>query len=136
MIRGYPNGETRMVMNHAPCSEYIAAWRKTRRTETSKYPEEKKENSISVVAASEVERARPNVISLFFSQTLLERETKEGESPVGEKKQWLVQQSTIEHEKFGGKMGGPPPKAKYSHVTDSGQVPWGKGEKNPGRGVK
>ena len=27
-------------------------------------------------------------------------------------------------------------KAKYSSVTDSEPVPWGKGEKNPGRGVK
>ena len=34
------------------------------------------------------------------------------------------------------KIGGPPPKAKYSLVTDSEQVPRGKGEKNPGRGVK
>ena len=32
--------------------------------------------------------------------------------------------------------GGPPPKAKYYLVTDSEAVPWGKGEKNPGRGVK
>ena len=34
------------------------------------------------------------------------------------------------------KIGGPPPKAKYYLVTDSEAVPWGKGEKNPGRGVK
>ena len=34
------------------------------------------------------------------------------------------------------KNGGPPPKAKYYLVTDSEAVPWGKGEKNPGRGVK
>ena len=31
---------------------------------------------------------------------------------------------------------GPPHKAKYNLVTDSVQVPWGKGEKNPERGVK
>ena len=31
-------------------------------------------------------------------------------------------------------MGGPPSKAKYSLLTDSEQVPWGKGEKNPGKG--
>ena len=31
-------------------------------------------------------------------------------------------------------MGGPSSKAKYSLVTDSEQVPWGKGEKNPGEG--
>ena len=31
---------------------------------------------------------------------------------------------------------GPPRKTKYSWITDSEPVPWGKGEKNPGRGVK
>ena len=36
----------------------------------------------------------------------------------------------------GGKQGGPPSKPKYYLMTDSGAVPWGKGEKNPGRGVK
>ena len=34
------------------------------------------------------------------------------------------------------KKWGPPHKAKYYLVTDSEAVPWGKGEKNPGRGVK
>ena len=34
------------------------------------------------------------------------------------------------------KKGGPSPKAKYDLVTDSELVPRGKGEKNPGRGVK
>ena len=40
------------------------------------------------------------------------------------------------HVKFGSNMGGPSSKAKYSLVTDSEQVPWGKGEKNPEGGVK
>ena len=31
-------------------------------------------------------------------------------------------------------MGGPSSKAKYYLLTDSEQVPWGKGEKNPGEG--
>ena len=31
-------------------------------------------------------------------------------------------------------MGGPASKAKYSWLTDSEPVPWGKGEKNPGEG--
>ena len=31
-------------------------------------------------------------------------------------------------------MGGPSSKAKYSLLTDSELVPWGKGEKNPGEG--
>lgn len=32
------------------------------------------------------------------------------------------------------KTGGPSSKAKYSWLTDSELVPWGKGEKNPGEG--
>ena len=35
------------------------------------------------------------------------------------------------HVKSGLNTGGPSPKAKYSWLTDSEQVPWGKGEKNP-----
>ena len=31
-------------------------------------------------------------------------------------------------------MGGPSSKPKYSLATDSEQVPWGKGEKNPDKG--
>ena len=31
-------------------------------------------------------------------------------------------------------MGGPSSKAKYSWLTDSEPVPWGKGEKNPSEG--
>ena len=114
----------------------IAYRRKTRRTETSKYPEEKKENSISKVAASEMEPAQLNIIIFIISKMSLERTTKESESLVYENDEDMVRKSTIEHEKFGGNMEGPPSKAKYYHVTDSGQVPWGKGEKNPGRGVK
>lgn len=53
----------------------------------------------------------------------LERATTEGESPVNESEEDEVRKSTIEHEKFGGNTGGPPPKAKYYHVTDSEQVP-------------
>ena len=124
------------MMSLAPCSKYIAAWRKTRRTETSKYPEEKKENSISIVAASEMEPAQLHIIWVIVSKIFLERITIEGESPVCENDYDKVRKSTIEHEKFGGNMEGPPSKAKYYHVTDSELVPWGKGEKNPGRGVK
>ncbi len=31
-------------------------------------------------------------------------------------------------------LGGPPSKPKYISMTDSEQVPWGKGEKNPKKG--
>ena len=34
------------------------------------------------------------------------------------------------HVKSCSNLGGPPSKPKYSTVTDSEQVPWGKGEKN------
>ena len=47
---------------------------------------------------------------------------------------WI--QSTAGHVKPGGKLGGPPSKPKYYLVTDRGAVPGGKGEKDPGRGVK
>ena len=41
-------------------SEYIAITRVTQGTETSKYLEEKKEKSISLVVASEKEKAQTN----------------------------------------------------------------------------
>ena len=51
MIRMYPNGTTWQV-------EGLSLEREpTRRTETSKYPQEKKEISISRVVASEMEKA-------------------------------------------------------------------------------
>ena len=42
--------------------------------------------------------------------------------------------SRSEHVKFWLNLGGPSSKAKYSQSTDSEQVPWGKGEKNPDKG--
>ena len=60
-----------------------------------------------------------------------------GESPVGERRVVLVRiQSTAGHVKPGGKLGGPPSNPKYYLMTDRGAVPGGKGEKDPGRGVK
>ena len=47
LIRGSPNGET-----HPLCG-YLRKQRRTRGTETSKYPEEKKSTEIPLVAASE-----------------------------------------------------------------------------------
>ena len=44
--------------------------------------------------------------------------------------------SSTEHEEFGVKEGGPSSKPKYYLMTDREAVPWGKGEKYPGRGVK
>ena len=42
----------------SPMTEYIGHEEGTRGTETSKYPQEKKETSISLVAASEGERGQ------------------------------------------------------------------------------
>ena len=47
---------------------------------------------------------------------------------------WI--QSTAGHVKPGGNTGGPSSKPKYYLVTDSVEVLWRKGEKNPWRGVK
>ena len=50
--------------------EYIAYTRQTRRTETSKYPEEEKENSIPWVAASETGRAQTKKLASWGCRTL------------------------------------------------------------------
>ena len=38
------------------------------------------------------------------------------------------------HVEFRVNLRGPPRNAKYSWISDSEQVPWGNGEKNPGKG--
>ena len=68
--------------------------RGTRGSETSKYPEEKKENSISLVVASEEERGQTEGLRTLGVEEQrhttiselndLERSTKEGDSPVSE----------------------------------------------------
>ena len=47
MIRKYPNGATHYV------EDIVSERKQTRRTETSKYPEEEKTKVIALVAASE-----------------------------------------------------------------------------------
>ena len=78
----------------SPTNESIVREEGTRGSETSKYPEEKKENSISLVVASEEERGQ--TVSLrthgvegeryltIADLKLLERSSKEGDRPVGE----------------------------------------------------
>ena len=56
-----------------------------------------------------------------------------GDSPVCEKL-LKVKSSRSGHVKSWLNMGGQSSKAKYSLLTDSELVPWGKGEKNPGEG--
>ena len=62
----------------------------------------------------------------------------QGDSPVGAPLRAGPEPvpSRAGHVKPGPKRGGPPSKPEHSPVTDSGQVPRGKGEKHPGRGVK
>ena len=56
----------------------------------------------------------------FDSQIVLENTAKESKSLVDEIKRMLKwHQSSTEHEEFGVKPGGPPPKPKYYLVTDS-----------------
>ncbi len=50
--RGFPNGETRRICA-SHLAEYIGKRERTRGTETSQYPEEKKSTEIPLVAASE-----------------------------------------------------------------------------------
>ncbi len=50
--------------------EYIAYQKAHRRTETSSYPEEEKENSIPLVAASETGRAQTNKLACWGCRTL------------------------------------------------------------------
>ena len=66
----------------------------TRGSETSKYPQEKKENSISLVVASEEERGQTEGLRTLGVEEQrhttigelndLERSTREGDSPVSE----------------------------------------------------
>ena len=76
-----------------PMMNQIVIEKETRGTETSKYPEEEKETSISQVAASERERGQtgsllPGLRTLmtygFDSRRELERSDIEGKVPVDE----------------------------------------------------
>ena len=62
LIRGFPNGETHRIRT-VPAPEYIGCLERTRGTETSKYPEEKKSTEIPLVAASERGLAEQRLIS-------------------------------------------------------------------------
>ena len=79
-----------------PMRKYIAHQEGTRGTETSKYPEEEKEKSISRVAASEKERAQtrehalwgcgPAKAEVILSGIGLESPARERKSRVSDKK--------------------------------------------------
>ena len=52
-IRRFPNGATQQGYTCYSPAEYIGRGKRTRGTETSKYPQEKKSNEIPLVVASE-----------------------------------------------------------------------------------
>ncbi len=66
LIRGCPNGETRLFESFVP--EFIGCESNTRGTETSKYPEEKKSTEIPLVAASERGPAQCTVIEWSLAE--------------------------------------------------------------------
>eukprot|EP01023_Acetabularia_acetabulum_P032444 TRINITY_DN302_c0_g3_i2.p4 TRINITY_DN302_c0_g3~~TRINITY_DN302_c0_g3_i2.p4 ORF type:complete len:124 (+),score=24.25 TRINITY_DN302_c0_g3_i2:135-506(+) len=87
LIRGYPNGATRHVEDMA------SERRRTRGTETSKYPEEEKTKVIPLVVASERGLAQTGVVTAMpglqdcdirylANWNRLERRTVGGDSPV------------------------------------------------------
>ena len=57
LIRRCPNGETQYVKSVLSSAESIGREKRTRGTETSKYPKEKKSTEIPLVVASERGRA-------------------------------------------------------------------------------
>ena len=78
----------------SPMNESIVHEEGTRGSETSKYPEEKKENSIPLVVASEEGRGQTEDLRMFGvagrrhttigDSNVLESTTRDGDSPVGE----------------------------------------------------
>ena len=87
LIRRYPNGATHHI------EDMVSARRQTRRTETSKYPEEEKTIVIPIVAASEIGLAQTYSVTAGWglqdynvqyqmNQNKLESLAKEGDSPV------------------------------------------------------
>ena len=106
---GFPNGETHLH-KQVSASEYIACLRRTRGTETSKYPKEKKSIEIPAVAASDPGTA----LKPFMRQwNLLERRARQGDSPVHDGV-FKVKSSRTGHVISCLNMGGPSSKAKYS----------------------
>ena len=87
-------GNPAAVMRSHPKMNTIVLEEGTRGSETSKYPEEKKENSISLVVASEEERGQTSGLRTtgvagerdlkIADLKLLERSAGEGDSPVRE----------------------------------------------------
>ena len=125
------NPADRKVRHHC-----FRAVKRTQGTETSQYLEEEKSTEMSGVAASETDPSPnrfldgagvvgPADAAEQARRTSLEREARDGESPVAECRISVVAVflSSARYERPGVKLGGPPSKAKDSRVTDSGRVP-------------
>ena len=87
--------------------------KRTGRTETSKYPEEKKSNEIPPVAASE-RGAAQNLNHYQHQENSLERRAIQGDSPVHKNAHAVSSMSRAGHVVSCLNMGGPSSKAKYS----------------------
>lgn len=131
-----------------PHTEYIGVKERTRGSETSQYPEEKKTTSDS---GSSGERTRKNKPKPTFRKrrwgcgSTVGPWVVSGSAWKGVPKRVIVSYakttcgrvgypSTTEHVQFCLNLPGPSGKAKYYSSTDSVQVPRGKGEKNPCEG--
>ena len=99
-------------------TEYIGVWKRTRRTETSQYPEERTSTETPLVVASE---RGPGQWPTNMNRNHLESWAVVGDSPVRVGICWSL--SRAGHVKSCLNMGGPPSKPKYSSVTDSEPVP-------------
>ena len=91
---GIRMGEPGRGNARSPWTESIGSQEGTRGSETSKYPEEKKENSITLVVASEEVRGQTGGLRTagvegerhlkVSDPNRVEMRTEEGDSPVGE----------------------------------------------------
>ncbi len=72
--------------------------------------------------------------NLTISRTALERQARDGESPVGENGEasWAAVLSTAGHVESRGNSGGPPSKAKYSWRPIADKYREGKVKSTPG----
>ena len=124
-----------------PAPNKIGTGGDTRRSETSQYPQEEKSVEIPPVVASESGRGQTGELALRGCRTRtlygnhqrndLESSAIARESRVRENhSQHTGILSTTGHVKPSRNPGGPPSNPKYKTMTDSGQVPRGKGEKN------
>ena len=101
-----------------PTRKGISKERRTRGTETSKYPEERTSTETPLVVASE---RGPGQCLYSMNRNCLERQALRVTAPYGYF--WMKAMSKAGHVKSCLNVGGPPSKPKYSSTTDSEPVP-------------